>query len=86
MSGFVRVPFATCAAVVVAVSVIWTPALFVIGQTTGAAAIMQLGAYGWAIGAALLGIAFAGPYIARSAASLFIRLRSGPAALIARPA
>jgi len=34
MSGFVRVPFATCATVVIGVSAVWTPALFIIGQTT----------------------------------------------------
>jgi membrane protein DedA with SNARE-associated domain len=77
MSGIVRVPFATCAAVVVSVSVIWTPGLFIIGQATGAAAIMELGAYGWAIGAALLGLAFAGPHLVRGISPAVARLRGG---------
>jgi membrane protein DedA with SNARE-associated domain len=78
MSGFVRVPFATCASVVIAVSLIWTPALFIIGQTTGEAAIMQLGVYGWAIGGVLLAVAFAGPHLARAAGPLVTRLRADP--------
>jgi membrane protein DedA with SNARE-associated domain len=34
MSGIVRVPFTTCAAVVISVSMVWTPGLFILGQTT----------------------------------------------------
>ena len=74
MSGFVRVPFATCATVVIGVSAVWTPALFIIGQTTGAATIMQLGVYGWAIGAVLVAVAVAGPHVARPLASPLARL------------
>jgi membrane protein DedA with SNARE-associated domain len=74
MSGFVRVPFATCAGVVIGVSAVWTPALFIIGQKTGAASIAQLGVYGWAIGAVLLAIALAGPHLARAVASRIGRL------------
>jgi membrane protein DedA with SNARE-associated domain len=76
MSGFVRVPFGTCAAVVIGVSAVWTPALFILGQTTGAATIMRLGIFGWAIGGMLLAVAFAGPHIARAAAHWVARLRA----------
>lgn len=79
MSGIVRVPFTTCAAVVISVSMVWTPGLFILGQTTGAAAIMELGAYGWAIGAALLGLAIAGPHLVRAMTPAVARLRGGTA-------
>lgn len=77
MSGIVRVPFTTCAAVVVGVSIIWTPGLFIIGQTTGAAAIMELGAYGWVVGGVLLGLALAGPHLVRAAGPALAHLRGG---------
>jgi hypothetical protein len=57
------------------VSVIWTPGLFILGQTTGAAAIKELGTLGWAIGALLLGLAFAGPHMVRAIAPAASRLR-----------
>jgi membrane protein DedA with SNARE-associated domain len=79
MSGIVRVPFTTCAAVVISVSMVWTPGLFILGQTTGAAAIMELGAHGWAIGAALLGLAIAGPHLVRAMTPAVARLRGGTA-------
>jgi membrane protein DedA with SNARE-associated domain len=79
MSGIVRVPFTTCAAVVISVSMVWTPGLFILGQTTGAAAIMELGAYGWAIGAALLGLAIAGPHLVRAMTPAVARLLGGTA-------
>jgi membrane protein DedA with SNARE-associated domain len=75
MSGIVRVPFTTCAAVVISVSVIWTPGLFILGQTTGAAALKELGTLGWAIGALLLGLAFGGPHMVRAIAPAASRLR-----------
>lgn len=75
MSGIVRVPFTTCATVVIGVSVIWTPGLFILGQTTGAAAIMELGALGWAIGGVLLGLALAGPHLVRALTPASVRLR-----------
>jgi hypothetical protein len=40
---------------------------------------MELGAYGWAIGAALLGLAIAGPHLVRAMTPAVARLRGGPA-------
>jgi len=63
-SGFLGLPFWPFASVAAGAGLVWTGLVFTLVYFFGVMAVEELGAWRWAVGAALLVLMFAGPAIA----------------------